>query len=69
MYKIMQRSQFAYTAIKYGQSIFDFRLTESIQDTSPRIHPSRNKKPVSDKGASEFIRGVNASIENLKSKI
>jgi hypothetical protein len=23
-------------------------LTESIQDTSPRIHPSRNKKPVSD---------------------
>jgi hypothetical protein len=24
-------------------------LTESIQDTSPRIHPSRNKKPVSDK--------------------
>jgi hypothetical protein len=24
-------------------------LTESIQDTSPRIHPSRNKKPVSEK--------------------
>jgi hypothetical protein len=23
-------------------------MTESIQDTSPRIHPSRNKKPVSD---------------------
>jgi hypothetical protein len=23
-------------------------LTESIQDTSPRIHPWRNKKPVSD---------------------
>jgi hypothetical protein len=37
-------------------------LTESIQDTSPRIHPSRNKKFVSDKGAPEFIRGVNASI-------
>jgi hypothetical protein len=37
-------------------------LTESIQDTSPRIHPWRNKKPVSDKQAPEFIRGVNASI-------
>jgi hypothetical protein len=24
-------------------------LTKSIQDTSPRIHPSRNKKRVSDK--------------------
>jgi len=35
-------------------------VTESIQDTSPRIDPSRNKKPVSDKGAPEFIRGVNA---------
>jgi hypothetical protein len=49
---------------------FNYRigtLTESIQDTSPRIHPWRNKKPVSDKQAPEFIRGVNASI--LKSKI
>ena len=35
-------------------------LTESIQDTSPRIHPWRNKKPVSDTQAPEFIRGVNA---------
>jgi len=23
-------------------------MTESIQDTSPRVHSSRNKKPVSD---------------------
>ncbi len=43
------------------------QMTESIQDTSPRIHSfahsgPRNKKPVSDKGAPEFIRGVNASI-------
>jgi hypothetical protein len=37
-------------------------LTESIQDTSPRIHPWRNKKPVSDTQAPEFIRVVNASI-------
>ena len=37
-------------------------LTESIQDTSPRIHPWRNKKRVSDKGSPEFIRGVKASI-------
>ncbi|MEG5033918.1 hypothetical protein [Microcoleus sp. AT3-D2] len=37
-------------------------LTDSIQDTSPRIHPSRNKKPVSDKGTPEFIRGVNTPI-------
>jgi hypothetical protein len=49
-------------------------MTESIQDTSPRIHPSRNKKPVSDRGAPEFVRGVNASILKsqmsiLKSKI
>jgi hypothetical protein len=35
-------------------------LTESIQHTSPRIHPWRNKKPVSDTQAPEFIRGVNA---------
>ena len=27
-------------------------MTESIQDTSPRIHPSRNKKPVSDETCS-----------------
>ncbi len=25
-----------------------FAMTESIQDTSPRIHPWRDKKPVSD---------------------
>ena len=42
-------------------------MTESIQDKSPRIHSFadsglRNKKPVSDKQATEFIRGVNASI-------
>jgi len=45
---------------------FNYRsatLTESIQDTSPRIHSfadsgPRNKKPVSDKQAPEFIRGV-----------
>jgi hypothetical protein len=47
---------------KYGPSCLIFGLTESIQDTSPRIHPWRNKKPVSDKQAPEFIRGVNASI-------
>ena len=40
-------------------------LTESIQDTSSRIHSfadsgPRNKKPVSDTQAPEFIRGVNA---------
>jgi hypothetical protein len=35
---------------------------ESIQDISPWIHPWRNKKPVSDKPAPEFIRGVNDSI-------
>jgi hypothetical protein len=43
----------------------DIFLTESIQDTSFRIHPWRNKKPISDdKQAPEFIRRV-----NLKSKI
>ena len=37
-------------------------MTESIQDTSSRIDPSRNKKRVSNKQAPEFIRGVKASI-------
>jgi hypothetical protein len=50
-------------AIDYKAFNYPIRtLTESIQDTSPRIHPSRNKKPVSDKQAPECIRGVNASI-------
>ena len=35
-------------------AVFSF-VTESIQDTRHVIHPSRNKKPVSDKGAPEFI--------------
>jgi len=42
-------------------------VTESIHDTSPRIHPWKNKKPVSDKGAPNLSVGSMASI--LKSKI
>ena len=46
-------------------------LTIKHQDTSPRIHPSRNKKPVSDKGAPEFISRksmLQSQISNLKSR-
>jgi len=43
-------------------------LTESIHDTRHVIHPSRNKKPVSEKLAERIsLAQVNASI--LKSKI
>ena len=42
-------------------------LTESIQDTSPRIHPSRNKKPVSEKLAPRIYPW--RQCFNLKSKI
>ncbi|MEG5016031.1 MULTISPECIES: hypothetical protein [unclassified Microcoleus] len=42
-------------------------LTESIQDTSPRIHPSRNKKPVSEKLAPRIYPW--GQCFNLKSKI
>ncbi len=42
-------------------------LTESIQDTSPRIHPSRNKKPVSEKLAPRIYPWGQGF--NLKSKI
>jgi hypothetical protein len=46
------------------------RLTESIQDTSPRIHPWRNKKPVSDETCPpNFSVGSMLQFFNLKSKI
>ena len=47
-------------------------LTESIQDTSPRIHPSRNKKPVSDETCPPILSVrsmLQSKISNLKSKI
>jgi len=45
-------------------------VTESIEDTRHVIHPSRNKKPVSDQGAPEFIsRKSMLQFFNLKSKI
>src|SRR5919199_1230067 len=43
------------------------RLTESIQDTSPRIHPSRNKKPVTEKLAPRIYPW--GQCFNLKSQI
>ena len=45
-------------------------MTESIQDTSPRIHPSRNKKPVSDETCPPNLSvGSMLQFFNLKSKI
>ena len=45
-------------------------LTESIQDTSPRIHPSTNKKPVSDETCPPNLSvGLMLQFFNLKSKI
>src|ERR671932_820310 len=48
------------------------KLTESIQDTSPQIHPSRNKKPVSEKLAPRIYPWgqcftLKSQISNLKS--
>jgi hypothetical protein len=34
--------------VLWASPLQNLSLTESIQDTSPRIHPWRNKKPVSD---------------------
>jgi hypothetical protein len=46
------------------------KLTESIQDTSPRIHPWRNKKPVSDETCPPNLSvGSMLQFFNLKSKI
>jgi hypothetical protein len=47
-------------------------MTEIIQDTSPRIHPWRNKKPVSDETCPPILSVGSmrqSKISNLKSKI
>ena len=45
-------------------------LTESIQDTSPRMNPGRNKKPVSDETCPPNLSvGSRLQFFNLKSQI
>jgi len=45
-------------------------MTEIIQDTSPRIHPWKNKKPVSDETCLTYLSvGSMLPCFNLKSKI
>ncbi|MEG4169799.1 MULTISPECIES: hypothetical protein [unclassified Microcoleus] len=46
----------------------DSALTESIQDTSPRIHRWRNKKPVSDETCRTYLSRASQCF-SLKSKI